>query len=111
MIKSNDIQETGDDRNNHPMVAVEDRKMDKISRATQDTLNNGQEAAETAQIGSESKAKTLRLNGGAFLRGQSLSTIRLTLLTVLSAGLLFFLARVVSVFSGSRRSGNRQRRR
>ncbi len=61
MIKSNDIQETGDDLNNHPMVAVEDRKMDEISRATQDTLNNGQEAAETAQIGSESKAKTLRL--------------------------------------------------
>jgi len=111
MIKSNDIQETGDDRNNHPMVAVEDRKMDKISRATQDTLNNGQEAAETAQIGSESKAKTLRLNGGAFLRGQSLSTILLTLVAVLSAGLLFFLARVVSVFSRSRRSVNRQRRR
>jgi hypothetical protein len=111
MSKISDIQETADDLNNHPTVAVEDRKMDEISRATQNTLNNGQEAAETAQIDSESKAKTLRLNGGPFLRGQSLSTILLTLVTVLSAGLLFFLARVVSFFSGSRKPGNRQRQR
>ena len=110
MNKSSDIQEGADDlNNNHPRVAVEDRKIDEIRCAAQNTLNNGQEGAETRQIDSEAKA--LRLNGGAFLRGQSLSTILLTLVAVLSAVLLFFLARVVSVFSRSRESRNRQRRR
>ena len=108
MSKTSDIEERADDPNNHPTVAVEDRKMDEISRAAQNTLNDGQEGAETSQIDSEAKA--LRLNGGAFLRGQSLSTILLTLVAILSAGLLFFLARVVSVFS-RRKSGNRQQRR
>jgi hypothetical protein len=111
MSKTSDIQETADDLNNHPTVAVKDRKMDEISRAAQNTLNDGQGAAETGQIDPESKAKTLRSKGGAFLRGQSLSTILLTLVAVLLAGLLLFRARVVSFFSGSRKSGNRQRRR
>jgi len=39
------------------------------------------------------------------------TAILLTLVAVLLAGLLFFLARVVSFFSGSRKSGDRQRRR
>jgi len=106
MNKTSDIQETADDLNNHPMVAMEDRKMDEISRAAQNTLNDRQRGTETGQIEPGSKAKTLRLKGGAFLRGQSLSTILLTLV-----GLLFFFARAVSFFSGIRKSGNRQRRR
>jgi hypothetical protein len=109
MSKTSDIQETADDLNNHPTVAVEDRKMDEISRAAQNTLNDRE--ADTGQIDPESKAKTLRSNGGAFLRGQSLSTILLTLVAVLLAGLFFCAPRVVSFFSGSRKSGNRQRHR
>ena len=89
------MQETADDVNNHPMVAAEDRKMDEISRAAQNTLNDGQGGTETGQIDPESKAKTLRSKGRAYARGQSLSTILLTLVAVLLAGLLFFLARVV----------------
>jgi len=111
MSKTSDIQETADALNNHPMVAVEDRKMDEISRVAQNALNDGQGEAETGQVDSESKAKTLRSKGGAFLRGQSLSTILLTVVAVLLASLLFVLTRVVSFFSGSRKSGNRQRRR
>jgi hypothetical protein len=111
MSKTSDMQETADDLNNHPMVAAEDRKIDVISRAAQNTLNDGQGGTETGQIDPEPKPKTLQFKGGAFLRGQSLSTILLTLVAVLLAGLLFFLARVVSFFSGSRKSGNRQRRR
>jgi hypothetical protein len=111
MRKTSDIQETGDDLNDHPTVGVEERKMDEISRAAQNTLNNGQGGAETGQIDPESKAKTLRSKGGAFLRGQSLSTILLTMVAILLAGLLLFRARVVSFFSGSRKSRNRQRRR
>lgn len=68
MNKTSDIQETADDLNNHPMVAMEDRKMDEISRAAQNTLNDGQRGTETGQINPESKAKTLRSKGGAFLR-------------------------------------------
>jgi len=93
MSKTNDMQETADDVNNHPMVAAEDRKMDEISRAAQNTLNDGQGGTETGQIDPESKAK--RSKGRAYARGQSLSTILLTLVAVLLAGLLFFLARVV----------------
>jgi hypothetical protein len=111
MSKTSDIQETADDLNNHPTIAAEDRKMDEISRAAQNTINDGQGAAETGQIDPESKAKTLRSKGRAFLRGQSLSTILLTLVAVLLAGLLLFRAGVVSFFSGSRKSGNRQPRR
>ena len=111
MSKTSDIQETADALNNHPMVAVEDRKMDEISRVAQNALNDGQGGDEAGQVDPESKAKTLRSKGGAFLRGQSLSTILLTVVAVLLAGLLFFFARVVSFFSGSRKSGNRQRRR
>jgi hypothetical protein len=111
MSKTSDMQETADDLNNHPMVAAEDRKIDEISRAAQNTLNDGQGGTETGQIDPESKPKTLQSKGGASLRGQSLSTILLTLVAVLLAGLLFFLARVVSFFSGSRKSGDRQRRR
>jgi hypothetical protein len=111
MSKTSDMQETADDLNNHPMVAAEDRKIDEISRAAQNTLNDGRGEAEPGQVDPEPKAKTLRRKGGAFLRGQSLSTILLTLVAVLLAGLLFVLARVVSFFSGSRKSGNRQRRR
>jgi cbb3-type cytochrome oxidase subunit 3 len=110
MSKTSDMQETAEDLNNHPMVAAEDRKIDEISRA-QNTLNDGRGEAEPGQVDPEPKAKTLRSKGGAFLRGQSLSTILLTLMAILSAGLLFFLACVASVFSRSRRSGNRQRRR
>lgn len=109
MSKTSDIQETADDLNNHPTVAVEDRKMDEISRAVQNALNDGQGGAETGQIDAESKAKTLRSDGGAFLRGQSLSTILLTLVAVLLAGLFFCAPRVVSFFSGSRKSRNHQR--
>src|SRR5258708_21599612 len=110
MHKFRDSEKRGSSqKNNHPRVAVEDRKIDEIRCAAQNTLNNGQEGAETRQIDSEAKA--LRLNGGAFLRGPSLSTILLTLVAVLSAVLLFFLARIVSVFSRSRESRNRQRRR
>jgi len=83
--------------------------MDEISRAAQNTLNDGQGGTETGQIDPESKAK--RSKGGAYARGQSLSTILLTLVAVLLAGLLFFVARVVSFFSGSRKSWDRQRRR
>jgi hypothetical protein len=110
MSRTSDIQETADHRNNHLMAPVEDKKTeaDEIDRAAQNTLNGGQEGAE---IGSESKAKMLRSRDKAFLRGQSLSTMLLTLVAVLLAGLLFFLARVVSFFSGSRKSGDRQRRR
>jgi hypothetical protein len=111
MSKTSDMQETADDLNNHPMVAAEDRKIDEISRAAQNTVNDGQGGTETGQVDPEPKAKTLRRKGEAFLRGQSLSTILLTLVAVLLAGLLFVLARVVSFFSGSRKSGNRQRRR
>jgi hypothetical protein len=109
MSKTSDIQETADDLNNHPTGTVEDRKMDEISRAAQNTLNDGQGGTETGQIDPESKAK--RSKGEAYARGQSLSTILLTLVAVLLAGLLFFLARVVSFFSGNRKSGDRQRRR
>jgi ABC-type Na+ efflux pump permease subunit len=111
MSKTNDIQERPVDLNSHPMAAAEDRETDEISRAAQNTLNDGQGVAETVQIDPESKARTLRLKGGAYARGQSLSTILLTLVAVLLAGLLFFLAHVVSFFSGSRKSGHRQRRR
>jgi hypothetical protein len=111
MSKTSDTQETADDLNSHPMVAAEDRKIDVISRAAQNTLNDGQGGTETGQIDPEPKPKALQFKGRAFLRGQSLSTILLTLVAVLLAGLLFFLARVVSFFSGSRKSGNRQRRR
>jgi hypothetical protein len=102
MSKTSDMQETADDLNNHPMVAAEDRKIDEISGAAQNIVNDQQGGTETGQIDPESKAKTLRPKGGAFL---------LTVVAVLLAGLLFFLARVVSFFSGSRNSGNRQRRR
>jgi hypothetical protein len=111
MSKTSDSQETADDLNNHPTVAVEDRKMDEISRAAQNALNDGQGGDETGQVDPESKAKTLRSKGGAFLRGQSLSTILLTVVAVLLASLLFVLTRVVCFFSESRKSGNRQRRR
>jgi hypothetical protein len=111
MSKTSDMQETADDLNNHPMVAAEDRKMDEISRAAQNTLKDGKGGTETGQIDPESKGKTLRSKGGAYARGQSLSTILLTLVAVLLAGLLFLIARVVSFFSGSRKSGDRQRRR
>jgi hypothetical protein len=111
MSKTSDMQETADELNNHPMVAAEDRKMDEISRAAQNTLKDGQGGTETGQIDPESKGKTLRSKGGAYARGQSLSTILLTLVAVLLAGLLFLIARVVSFFSGSRKSGDRQRRR
>jgi hypothetical protein len=111
MSKTSDMQETADELNNHPMVAAEDRKMDEISRAAQNTLKDGQGGTETGQIDPESKGKTLRSKGGAYSRGQSLSTILLTLVAVLLAGLLFLIARVVSFFSGSRKSGDRQRRR
>jgi hypothetical protein len=73
------------------MVAAEDRKIDDISRAEQNTLNHGQGGTETGQIDSESKPKTLRSKGRAYARGQSLSTILLTLVAVLLAGLLFSL--------------------
>jgi hypothetical protein len=36
-LETSDIQETPDDLNNRPMVAVEDRKMDEISRTAQNT--------------------------------------------------------------------------
>ena len=70
------------------MVAAEDRKMDEISRAAQSTLNDRQAEAGNGQIDSEAKA--LRLKGGVFLGGQSLSTILLTLMAILSAGSAFF---------------------
>jgi hypothetical protein len=111
MSKTSDMQETADDLNNHPMVAAEDRKIDEISGAAQNRVNDQQGGTETGRIDPESKAKTLRPKGGAFLRGQSLSTILLTVVAVLLAGLLFVLTRVVSFFSGSRKAGNRQRRR
>ena len=111
MSKTSDIQATADDLNNHPMVAAENRKIDEISRAAQNALNDGQGEPETGQVDPESKAKTLRSKGGGFLRGQSLSTILLTVVAVLLASLLFVLTRVVSFFSGSRKSWDRQRRR
>ena len=111
MSETSDMQETADDLNNHRMVGVEDRKMGEISRPAQNTLNGGQGGAKTGQIDTESKAKTLRFKGGAYARRQSLSTNLLTLVAVLLAGLFFLLARVVSFFSGSRKSGDRQRRR
>jgi hypothetical protein len=113
MNKTSDIQETADDLNNHPMAAVEDRKTeaDEIGWAAQNTLNDGQGEAETGQIDPESKAKTLRSEGGGHVHRQSLSTILLTLVAVLLVGLFFFFARAISFFSGMRRSGNRQRRR
>ena len=113
MSRTSDIQETADHLNNHLMAPVEDKKTeaDEIDRAAQNALNDGQGGAESAEIGSESKGKMLRSRDKAFLRGQSLSTILLTLVAVLLASLLFFLARVVSFFSGSRKSGDRQRRR
>src|SRR5260221_6659041 len=70
-----------------------------------------QGGTEIGRIDPGSKPKTLRSKGGAYARGQSLSTILLTLVAVLLAGLLFFLAPVVPFFSGSRKSGDRQRRR
>src|ERR1700730_9349479 len=113
MSRTSDIQETADHLNDPLMAPVEDKKTeaDEIDREAQNTLNEGQEGAESAEIGSESNAKMLRSRDKAFLRGQSLSTILLTLVTVLLMGLLFFFARVVFFFSGSRKSGNRQRRR
>ena len=109
MNRTSDIQETADHLNNHLMAPVENKKTeaDEIDRAAQNTLNVGQEGTE---IGSESKAKMLRSRDKAFLRGQSLSTMLLTFVAVLLAG-LFFLARVISFFSGSRKSGDRQRRK
>jgi hypothetical protein len=112
MKRTSDILETADNLSNHLVAAVEDRKAeaDEISCAAQNTVSDGQGGAETAQTGSESKAKTLR-SKGAYGRRQSLSTMLLTSVAVLLLGLLFFFARVVSFFSGSRKSGNRQRRR
>jgi hypothetical protein len=106
MSRTSDIQETADHLNNHLMAPVEDKKTeaDELDRAAQNTLNDGQEGAESAEIGSESKAKMLRSRDKAFLRGQSLSTTLLTLVAVLLAGVVFF-------FSGNRKSGDRQRRR
>jgi hypothetical protein len=111
MSKTSDIQETADDLSNHPTGAVEDRKMDESSRSAQNTVNDGQGGVETGQIDPESKAKMLRSRDKAYGRRRSLSTMPLTLVAFLLVGLLFFLARVVSFFSGSRKSGNRQRRR
>jgi hypothetical protein len=111
MSKTSDMQETADNLNNHPMVAAEDRKIDEINRAAQDTLNDGQSGTETGQIDPESKAKTLRSKGGTSVRKQSLPAILLTFLAFLLVGLFFFLARVVSFFAGIRKSGHRQRRR
>ncbi len=113
MRRTSDIRETADHLNDRLMAPVEDKKTeaDEIDREAQNTLNEGQEGAESAEIGSESNAKMLRCRDKAFLRGQSLPTILLTLVAVLLMGLLFFFARVVFFFSGSRKSGNRQRRR
>jgi hypothetical protein len=113
MSRTSDIQETADHLNNDLMAPVEDKKTeaDELDRTAQNTSNDGQEWAESAEIGSESKAKMLRSRDKAFLRGQSLSTMLLTLVAVLLAGLLFFLARVVFFFSGNRKSGDHQRRR
>jgi len=113
MSRTSDIQETADHLNNDLIAPVEDKKTEayELDRAAQNTLNDGQEGAESAKIGSESKAKMLRSRDKAFLRGQSLSTMLLTLVAVLLAGLLFFFARVVFFFSGNRKSGDHQRRR
>ena len=95
------------------MAPVEDKKTeaDEIDRAAQNTLNEGQEGAESAEIGSESKAKILRSRDKAYVRRQLFSTMLLTLVAVLLMGLLFCFARVVFFFSGSRKLGNRQRRK
>ena len=113
MSRTSDIQETADHLSNDLMAPVEDKKTeaDELDRAAQNTLNAGQEWAESAEIGSDSKAKMLRSRDKAFLRGQSLSTMLLTLAAVLLASLLFFFASVVSFFSGNRKSGDRQWRR
>ena len=113
MSRTSDIQETADHLNNDLMAPVEDKKTeaDELDRTAQNTSNDGQEWAESAEIGSESKAKMLRSRDKAFLRGQSLSTMLLTLVAVLLAGLLFFFARVVFFFSGNRKSGDRKKRR
>ena len=111
MNKSNDIQETPDDLNNRPMVAVEDRKMGEISRTAQNTLNDGQGVGETSQIDSESKAEPLRSRDRVSVRKESLPTILLTFVAFFLVGLFFFFARAASSFSGSRKSWHRQRRR
>jgi len=113
MSRTSDIQETADHLNNHLMAPVEDKKTeaDEIDRAAQNTLNEGQEGAESAEIGSESKAKILRSRDKAYVRRQLFSTMLLTLVAVLLMGLLFCFARVVFFFSGSRKSENRQRRK
>jgi hypothetical protein len=113
MSRTSDIQEIADHLNNHLMAPAEDKKTeaDEIDRAAQNTLNDEQEGAESAEIGSESKAKMLRSRDKAYVGRQLSSTMLLTLVAVLLMGLLFFIARVVFFFSGSRKSGNRQRRR
>ena len=111
MNKTSDIQETLDDLNSHPMVAVKDREADEISLAAQSTLNDGQGVAETSQIDPESKAETLRSKDRVYVLKQSLSTILLTFVAFLLVGLFFFFARAALFFSGGRKSGHRQRRR
>jgi ElaB/YqjD/DUF883 family membrane-anchored ribosome-binding protein len=113
MSRTSDIQEIADHLNNHLMAPAEDKKTeaDEIDRAAQNTLNDEQEGAESAEIGSESKAKMLRSRDKAYVGRQLSSTMLLTLVAVLLMGLLFFIARVVFFFSGSRKSRNRQRRR
>jgi hypothetical protein len=57
----------------------------------QNTLNDGQGGAESAELRSRDKAHVGR---------QLSSTLLPTLVAVLLMGLLFFIARVVSIFSG-----------
>jgi hypothetical protein len=104
MNKTSDIQQTADHLNNHLVAPVEDKKTeaDEIDRAAQNTLNDGQGGAEIAELRSRDKA---------YVGRQLSSTMLPTLVAVLLMGLLFFIARVVFFFSGSRKLGNRQRRR
>jgi hypothetical protein len=113
MNRTGDIQETADDLNNHLVAPLEDKRTeaDEIDRAAQNTLHDVRGGAESAEFGAELKGKLLRSRDKAYVRRQSLSTMPLTLVAVLLAGLVFFLARVISYFSGRRTSGNRQRRR
>ena len=111
MNRTSDIRETADDLNDHPVAPLEVKIADEIDRAAQNTLHDVRGGAESAEFGAELKGKLLRSRDKAYVSRQSLSTMPLTLVAGLLAGLVFFLARVISYFSGRRTSGNRQRRR
>jgi hypothetical protein len=85
-------------------------RADEVNGQPQSILYDGEEADYAVRIDAESEAKTLPAASGGYGRGRSLSTMLLTVVAGLLAGLLFCSIRTLSFISEVEKSVNRKRR-